>query len=212
MRESRNPIRLRFRKMRATGRRSGFRPPRAKYRETGTGVQLHVRHAATLFAVAGVLSALTGCGPSAPLAASSRPDQPGADSVAAPSFAQFSDIPVPAGADMDLERSLVLGDRDSWIGRLVMTVPGSAGKAYDFYVSEMPKFGWVPVTMVRGETSVLTYSHGERIATVQIRDRTIAGAAISLTVSPRGKPALQGGPESPPAFDSRGGVRTTPIR
>jgi hypothetical protein len=175
-------------------------------------VHLHVRHAATLFAVTVILSATAGCGPSAPLAASSRPDQPGADNVAAPSFAQFSDIPVPSGADMDLERSLVLGERESWIGRLVMTVPGSAGKAYDFYAAEMPKFGWVPITMVRGETSVLTYSHGERIATVQISDRTIGGAAVSLTVSPRGRPAMQGGPEAPPSVDRSGVIRTTPIR
>ena len=175
-------------------------------------MQLHVRHAAKLIAVTGILSALVGCGPSAPLAASSRPDQSGADSATATSFTQFSDIPVPSGAEMDLERSLVLGDRDDWIGRLVMTVPGSAGKAYDFYAGEMPKFGWMPVTMVRGETSVQTYSHGARVATIQIRDRTMGGATVSLIVSPRGKPALQGGPESPPSFDKSGVIRTTPLR
>jgi hypothetical protein len=153
---------------------------------------------------------MTGCGPSTPLAASSRPDQPGADDVASASFTQFSDIPIPSGAEMDIERSLVLGDRDDWIGRLVMTTPGSAGSAYDFYAAEMPKFGWVPLTMVRGDTSVQTYSHGERVATIQIRDRTIRGAVVSLIVSPRGKPAHQGAAEpSPPA---NGSVRTIPLR
>lgn len=160
-----------------------------------------------LVIAAGFTAAVTGCGPSTPLAPSSRPDQ--TDGPASPSFAQFSDIPVPSGAEMNLERSLVLGDRESWIGRLVMTVPGGGGNAYDFYFAEMPKFGWAAITSVRAEMSVLTFSRGDRIATIQIRNRTIGGADVSLTVSPRGGPAR---PADPPAFDRSGGIRTTPLR
>lgn len=167
------------------------------------------RIAATCFAVVGLLTATNGCGPSAPLAESSRPDQLGTAGAVGVTFSQFSDIPIPAGANMDLERSLVLGDRDRWIGRLVMTVPGDAGRAYDFYAAEMPKFGWIAVTMVRGETSVLTYTHADRVATVQIRGRTISGAAVSLTVSPRGRPVQADGQ---PPFDGAGVVRTSPLR
>lgn len=130
---------------------------------------------------------LSSCGTTTPITASSRADimgQPGQ-----PSFAQFSDIPVPAGATMDLERSLVLGDRESWIGRIVMDVPGDTSRIYDFYFGEMPKFEWSPVTMVRAGTSVLIYSRGERIATIQIMRGAIGGATVSVTVSPRGSAA-----------------------
>jgi hypothetical protein len=89
---------------------------------------------------------------------------------------------------MDLDRSLVLGDREAWIGRLMMAVGLTQSLAYDFYFSEMPRFGWSTVTTVRGETSVLTYTRGERVATIQIWPRTIAGAMVSMTVSPAGKP------------------------
>ena len=143
------------------------------------------------FAVGAALAllALTACGSTTPIAASSRVDLLGGE----PSFAQFTDIPVPAGATMDLERSLVLGDRESWIGRIVLSVSDNAGRVYDFYFDEMPKFEWSPVTMVRAGTSVLTYTRGERVATIQIAPRTIGGAIVSVTVSPRGRLSPPGG-------------------
>lgn len=137
------------------------------------------------------LLALTACGATTPITASSRADPLGG--AGEPSFAQFTDIPVPAGATMDLERSLVLGDRESWIGRIVMSVSDNAGRVYDFYFDEMPKFEWSPVTMVRAGTSVLTYTRGERVATIQIAPRTVGGATVSVTVSPRGRPSPPGG-------------------
>jgi hypothetical protein len=128
-----------------------------------------------------------------------------------PNFAQFSDVPVPAGADMDLERSLVLGEQDAWIGRLVMAVGTNPGKTFDFYFGEMPRFGWFPVTTVRAETSVLTYSRGGRIATIQVWGRTLAGSTVSMTVSPKGQ---VGGTTRavtrPPA--TFGSVTTAPLR
>ncbi|CAN0548828.1 unnamed protein product, partial [Laminaria digitata] len=103
-------------------------------------------------------------------------------------FAQFPDIAVPAGAKMDVERSLVLGARDDWIGRLSMSAGGSSSEAYDFFLREMPKFGWQEITTVRSEISVLTYSRRERVATIQIRRNTLGGSAIDITVSPRCRP------------------------
>jgi len=137
------------------------------------------------------LLALTACGTTTPITASSRADRMGG--AGEPSFAQFTDIPVPAGATMDLERSLVLGDREAWIGRIVMDVSENVSRIYDFYFDEMPKFEWSPVTMVRAGTSVLTYTRGERVATIQIAPRTIGGATVSVTVSPRGRPSPPGG-------------------
>lgn len=136
------------------------------------------------FLALALMTVLAACDRTAPLSASSRTANSGISGQ--PSFAQFSDVPVPAGAEMDIDRSLVLGDREAWIGRLVMAVGMNPGKAYDFYFGEMPRFGWSPITSVRAETSVLTYSRGGRVATIQIRGRTISGATVSLTVSPKG--------------------------
>lgn len=89
---------------------------------------------------------------------------------------------------MDLDRTLILGSNDAWIGRLVVRTPNEAGKVYDFYLQEMPKFGWQLLTVVRAAQSLQTYRRGERVATVQIAPNTVNGAVINLTVSPQGLP------------------------
>jgi hypothetical protein len=143
-----------------------------------------IPHRVATITVAGLLLAgLVGCENTTPLSASRSPDSTGASEAR---FSQFSDVPIPAGATMDLERSLVLGERDSWVGRLVMTIGNSSGKAYDFFFAEMPRFSWVPVTTVRAETSVLSYTRAGRVATIQIKKRTLGGSNITLIVSPKG--------------------------
>ena len=102
-------------------------------------------------------------------------------------FAQFPDIPIPAGAKMDTDRSLVLGARDAWIGRLAIKISRSSSSIYDFYSREMVRFGWREITSVRSEVSVLTYQQGNRIATLQIWNASLGGAKIDITVSPKGK-------------------------
>ena len=148
------------------------------------------KNTAKLTAVAaliGTMILLQGCGETASLSLSSRSEPQGAPAPS--SYAQFTDVPVPAGASMDLERTLVLGDRENWIGRLVYSTELAPGRAYDFFFSEMPRFGWTAVTTVRAATSVLTYTRDGRAATIQIGSRTLGGARVSMTVSPKGQPA-----------------------
>ncbi len=127
-------------------------------------------------------------------------------------FAQFPDIAVPAGAKMDVERSLVLGARDDWIGRLSMDASGSTSASYDYFLREMPKFGWQEITTVRSEVSVLTYSRGNRVATIQILKRTLGGSAIDITVSPRGRPPAPSGNGSGMPAAPAGAVESIPPR
>jgi hypothetical protein len=49
----------------------------------------------------------------------------------------------------------------------------------------MPTHGWISITAVQSETSVLTYEKGSRVATIQIERGTLRGSQISVTVSPR---------------------------
>lgn len=120
------------------------------------------------------------------LKASTNPPKTG-DEKAQIGFAQFPDIPIPAGAKMDTNRSLVLGTRNAWIGRLAIKIGRSSSSIYDFFIREMDRFGWREITSVRSEVSVLTYQQADRIATIQIWNATLGGAKIDITVSPRGR-------------------------
>ena len=152
-------------------------------------------------ALAGALIAiasLAGCGFSTPLTPSSKAPESNmaADQSQAP---QFTDIPIPAGARMDLDRSLVLGPRDTWLGRLAFTSSASPNDVFEFYAREMPRLNWTGITAVRAGTSVLSYSRDERIATVQISRTTLGGSEVLLTISPRG--SMGSGVTNPGGFN-----------
>ena len=140
--------------------------------------------------------------PSAPdtAAAAGVTDQPevatavaGGDQNAAterPKFEQFDDVPVPQNARLDLERSLILGSRDGWIGRLVYGAPFSMTQMFVFFEQEMLRFGWQPLTAVRAAISTLSFQRGNRIATIILEQRITGGATVSMTMAPA---AVSGG-------------------
>ena len=98
----------------------------------------------------------------------------------------LTDIPIPANATMDNERSLVLADRDHWVGRVVMRFWQSTSELAGFYQAQMPGFGWEPVMSVTSATSILTFTHGDHAATVQIEESSLGlKTQVSITVAPR---------------------------
>jgi len=123
------------------------------------------------------------------------------------SFTQFSDIPVPSGASMDMERSLLLGASEEWTGRLVYSSSTDSARVFDLYKAEMPKFGWTELTVIRGERSIMSYQRGSRIATIEIQRNTFSRSQVSVTVSPN---TSTGGGYGAPAASN--GVTRTPLR
>lgn len=100
------------------------------------------------------------------------------------SFAQFDDIPIPVDAEMDLGQTLVLGDREGWIGRLSLDVAHAMTDMYAFYEEEMPRFGWERITSVRARISTLTYERGPRVATITLQPTLTDGTVVDFTVAP----------------------------
>lgn len=97
---------------------------------------------------------------------------------------------MPARANIDLARTLILGSEDGWIGRVAISTRTAMNDMYDFYEREMVKFGWRKLTSVRSSTSVLTYARDKRIATVTMQGATLGGSTIDVTVSPAGGAAM----------------------
>ncbi|MDA0764686.1 MAG: hypothetical protein O3A39_09635 [Proteobacteria bacterium] len=103
------------------------------------------------------------------------------------SFAQFQDIPIPQGSIMNIEETLLLGERETWIGRLVISNPLKPAKLFDFYKQKLTNFNWNEITSVRSTISVLTYSLNNRIMTIQIQPIKYGQyqSSINITMSPR---------------------------
>lgn len=123
---------------------------------------------------------LAGCGTS-----TSLPQTQAGDPQQQPDFTLLTDIPIPSGATMDNERSLILGDKDRWTGRVVMKLWKSAPVANQFYQTQMPAFGWEPIMAATSGVSVSAYVRGDRAATVQVESSAMWGATVSVIVGQR---------------------------
>jgi hypothetical protein len=101
-------------------------------------------------------------------------------------FVVFTDIPMPADASVELDRTIVLGTGEDWMGRVTIRAKTDLVSVFDFYREQMPQFGWNELTVLRSATSVLTYTRGGRIATIQIESgtRPRSGSYIIFSVSP----------------------------
>jgi len=131
----------------------------------------------------GVTLLLGGCATGQPVIGPASQDQ---KADAAPSNAlPISDIPIPAGAKMDTENSLIMGTQDRWLGRIVIKTDTSPTQTYNHFYNGMSAFGWGPVTTVQARISTLTYLRGERVASIQIEPSALGGTTVSITVSPR---------------------------
>ncbi len=101
------------------------------------------------------------------------------------SFARFPDLPLPGDAEINMDRTLVFGGDDTWIGRLVINASGDPNDMFDFFKQKLGGYGWEEITSVRAAVSVLTFTRQERVATIQIQGRTLRGSEVTVTVSPR---------------------------
>ena len=135
-------------------------------------------------------AALSGCVQSERMSRSNNEGMGGTS----PSFAQFNDIPIPENARMDLKSSLLLGGESAWIGRLVFSAPYTLNGMFDFYMSQMPAFGWKEVTVVRSKVSVLSFTNNDRVATIQLEADMVNDTIVSFTVSPVSKGKAQKAP------------------
>ena len=108
-----------------------------------------------------------------------------------PSFSQFNDIPIPEKATMDLKSTLLFGGENAWIGRLVFSSPYTLNSMFDFYMSQMPEFGWKEVSVTRSKVSDLIFTNNERVAKIQLEPDMVNDTIVSFTVSPKSKEKKQ---------------------
>ena len=169
--------------------------------------------------LAGIVAALllVGCSKTGTLNNIIPPSQADPGKRSEPSFSQFPDVPIPSAAEMDVGQTLVLGGGEHWLGRLVLKTGNDTNAMFNFYKRKMPERDWQEITSVRSSISVLTFSRGERVATIQIQSRTLQGSEVLLTMSPRErtvKPKDGGGAGSSvsPPFNQpvTGGVLVAP--
>ena len=95
-------------------------------------------------------------------------------------------LPLPAGALIRSDQSLIIGAGDNWVGRVVLDVGRDFDAAYRFFLETYPAQGWTVVSAVRGKNSFLVMTRQERTATLEMIDGgMLSSSTVSMTMAPR---------------------------
>ena len=93
--------------------------------------------------------------------------------------------PIPPGSVLKGNQSLILGQGDQWVGRMVLDIGRDAEIAYKFFYEVYPTRGWNLVTAVRGEVSLLVFTNTERSLSVEVRNGYFwGGGSVVITATP----------------------------
>ncbi len=139
----------------------------------------------SLFVLSSV--ALIGCS-SVNLTPPAQADGPAPE---APARQLAGDMPLPPGATVRTQDTLVMGTGNRWTGRISLAVAGEPQNAFTFFRDGMPSAGWTLGSSSFSRLSVLTFSKGDRVATVQIQAANFGGNEVTITVTPAVTPAMR---------------------
>lgn len=107
-----------------------------------------------------------------------------------PSATQLAgDMPIPAGASVRPQETLVMGTGNRWMGRISMSVPGDSQVVYAYFRDGLPSAGWALTSSSYSKMSFLTFTKAERAATIQIQSSSFGGNEVTITVTPAAKAA-----------------------
>ena len=136
--------------------------------------------------ILGLLLGLSACDRTTPLMSStSQPQANGQNAQSKNQLTQFPDIPIPQGASIDVDKTVVFGSKP-WFGQLVLTTNTNVSNVFDFYRNNLPQYQWQELASVRAKTSILTYSSKDRVLFITIEGSTLLGSDIKMLVSPKG--------------------------
>lgn len=101
----------------------------------------------------------------------------------------LGDMPLPQGAKINNDQSLILGGGPQWTGRIVINMPQRSTDTFIFFRDQFPGAGWTGVSSIKAKTSILVFVKGDRTVTVEINEGgtfSSGSSIVSLTAAPKG--------------------------
>lgn len=98
----------------------------------------------------------------------------------------LGDMPIPSGAKINNESTLILGSGDGWAGRVAIVAQQNSNETFTFFRDQFQKAGWTLVSSTKTKNSILVFIKKDRTATIEIEDAGWIGRTnVMLTVAPR---------------------------
>ena len=119
------------------------------------------------------------------------------------------DMPLPRGARMVADQSLILGGGNNWAGRLVLTIPQASNEVFAYFRQQYPAAGWTLISSARAKNSILVLTKQDRTATIEVTEGSglvATKSQVTITITPRSTVAEP----LKPSGDGNGVKRSTP--
>ena len=99
----------------------------------------------------------------------------------------LGDMPVPNGARINNENTMIIGRGVGWVGRVYLDGLQSPNEIYSFFLTDFPKAGWTTVSATKAKTSIVVFTKEDRTCTIEVSEGSFTGpkALISITSSPK---------------------------
>ena len=98
----------------------------------------------------------------------------------------LGDMPIPGGAKIIHDKSLILGSGDTWAGRVAIGTVQNSTETFTFFREQFQRAGWTLVSSTKTKNSILVFIKKDRTATIEIEDGSMIGkTGVMLTVAPR---------------------------
>ncbi len=100
-------------------------------------------------------------------------------------------MPMPQGAKIRADQSVIIGSGDSWVGRVTIDVGRDVTAAYKYFLDGFQAQGWALQSAVRSKNSLLVFTRSGRSATIEFSDtpRIVGGTTVTITMAPMGSVA-----------------------
>ncbi|TSA21815.1 MAG: hypothetical protein D4R70_02900 [Betaproteobacteria bacterium] len=98
----------------------------------------------------------------------------------------LGEMPLPLGAKIDNEASLILGNGENWTGRVILSVSMAAAETFNTLREQFQGGGWTLLSSVKAKNSILVFTRFDRTVTLEINEAGLTGGSrIVLSVAPR---------------------------
>ena len=99
-------------------------------------------------------------------------------------LSQITDIPIPEDSIIDLEKTLIVGEKSDWMGRVSLISKKKVDDIYNFFLNEMIKFSYEKKSSTKSDTSTLIFENNKKAIFIKISKLNLRKTYIEITATP----------------------------
>ena len=99
-------------------------------------------------------------------------------------LSQITDIPIPEDSIIDLEKTLIVGEKSDWMGRVSLISKKKVDDIYNFFLNEMIKFSYEKKSSNKSDTSTLIFENNKKVIFIKISELNLRKTYIEITATP----------------------------